>query len=132
MTPAIATVLGVHEHPDRPLIELLVARLRTERMLLVLDNCEHLIDEVAVVTHRLLAACGQLRVLVTSRERIGIPGESVHLLSGLDVPVHDDQTAAVSRSAAARLFVDRVTAVRSAFQLSPATVSANGGNPPAS
>jgi predicted ATPase/DNA-binding SARP family transcriptional activator len=124
VTPAIATVLGVHEHPDRPLIGLLVARLRTARTLLVLDNCEHLVDEVAVVTQPLLAACEHLRVLATSRERIGVPGESVYHLGGLEVPEGGDQASAVSRAAAARLFVDRVTAVRGTFQLSPATAPA--------
>lgn len=103
-----------------------MARLRTDRTLLVLDNCEHLVDEVAIVAQRLLAACAQVRILATSRERIGVAGESVHVLIGLDVPDRDDRTDAVSQSAATRLFVDRVTAVRRTFQLSAATAPTVG------
>ncbi|XVQ88261.1 hypothetical protein ACQP2K_12830 [Microbispora siamensis] len=72
-------------------------------LLLVLDNCEHLIEETAALAARLLAACPRLRVLATSREPLGVIGEHLHQVRPLDA------------DAAVRLFTDRARAVRRGF-----------------
>lgn len=114
----VATVVGVREHPRHSLVDLLSDRLRSAQALLVLDNCEHLVDEVAELVGRLLEACPRLRILVTSRERLGITGEVLLPLSGLAVPPQDAVTAdTIRRSDAARLFTERAAAVRPGFRL---------------
>ena len=82
----LASVLGVREHPERLLIDLIAEHLATMDALLVLDNCEHLLDEVATLAQRLLRSCARLSILATSRERLGITGELLRLVSGLAVP----------------------------------------------
>ncbi|HWD79359.1 MAG TPA: LuxR C-terminal-related transcriptional regulator [Kribbella sp.] len=94
---AVASALGVGERPLQSLEEVVVEHLQLGPRLLVLDNCEHMIDEVAVLAERLLGACPELRILATSRERLGVPGEATVLLPPLD--------------AAGELFVDRARAV---------------------
>jgi len=77
------------------------------RMLIVLDNCEHLLDGSAEVVDRLLGACPDVKVLVTSREGLGVQGESILAVPSLDLPSDDRPTA---ESAAVQLFVERATA----------------------
>ncbi|MGN6173739.1 MAG: LuxR C-terminal-related transcriptional regulator [Streptosporangiaceae bacterium] len=76
---AAASVLGVSERPQQPLVEAVLEHLAARRALLVLDNCEHLLAEVAAFTERVLAACPGVRVLSTSRERLAVTGE--HLVT---------------------------------------------------
>ena len=72
------TALGVREQPRRtPAIDAVLDYLRDKELLLVLDNCEHVVDAVAAIVERLLAACPGLPILATSRETLGIPGESI-------------------------------------------------------
>ncbi|TCM48145.1 putative ATPase [Kribbella sp. VKM Ac-2568] len=108
----VAAALGVTERPPQPLDQALVERLLPGRSLLVLDNCEHLIAEVAELVERLLAACPDVTVLATSRERLGVPGERVVQLPPLP-----------SDSDGVQLFLDRAQAVDAAFAASPADVS---------
>ena len=75
VVPAVAAALDVVESPQRTLADAVLARLRRGRFLLVLDNAEHVLDELAELVDRLLAACPDLRILVTSRERLRVPGE---------------------------------------------------------
>ena len=72
---AVAFTLGVRERPVRSLTEALSDYLRTRKLLLILDNCEHLIDACAELAEALLHSCPGLRVLATSREALGIAGE---------------------------------------------------------
>lgn len=109
---AVATALGVTEGSHQPLEEAVAARLGTGRSLLVLDNCEHVIDEAAVFAERILAACPGARVLVTSRERLGIPGERSVPVSPL--PLGSD---------AERLFRDRALAADPQFVAEPAAIA---------
>ncbi|WP_165978092.1 ATP-binding protein [Actinomadura darangshiensis] len=95
---AVASTLGVTERPGQVLEDAIAHRLARGRTLLVLDNCEHLLDAVAGFAERLLAACPTVTVLCTSRERIGVPGERT-------VPVPPLPLA----SDAERLFLDRAT-----------------------
>ncbi|MEU0568500.1 BTAD domain-containing putative transcriptional regulator [Nonomuraea sp. NPDC005983] len=91
-------------------VDRLIAALSDRMLLLVLDNCEHLVEEVAMLAARLLAACPRLRVLASSREPLGIIGENLWHVRPLD------------DAAAVQLFTDRARAVRRAFAADPATV----------
>ena len=88
----------------------LVEILRTKRFLLVLDNCEHLIGPVAVLTDRLLTECPDLSVLVTSREALGIAGEAVYHVPTLEVPEWGDTPNQVRDTEAALLLAERIRA----------------------
>ncbi|MGH3821587.1 MAG: BTAD domain-containing putative transcriptional regulator [Pseudonocardiaceae bacterium] len=118
----VATILGVWEHPARPLTDLLAQHLRMAEVLLVLDNCEHLVEGVAGLAERLIAACAGLRVLTTSRERLGITSEVLYPVSGLGVPqLGAPEASVVERADALRLFVERASAVQPSFRLSDET-----------
>jgi predicted ATPase/DNA-binding CsgD family transcriptional regulator len=116
---AVASVLGVREVPGRPLAETLVAHLETKEMLLVLDNCEHLVDAVAVLADALLRSCPELRILATSRETLGIAGERTWLVPSLLLPDlrRLPTLEELARFEAIRLFVERAKGVVSAFEL---------------
>ncbi|MGH2586645.1 MAG: helix-turn-helix domain-containing protein, partial [Dehalococcoidia bacterium] len=83
---AVAAVVKVQEQPGHPLSEALASALRPKRLLLLLDNCEHLIDACAELTRNLLGACPDLRILATSRETLAVPGETVYRVPSLSVP----------------------------------------------
>lgn len=104
VTRAVATALGLTERPPQSLEQVLIEHLQQGRWLLVLDNCEHLVDEVAVLAERLLRTCPEVTILATSRERLGVPAEATVLLPPLD--------------AAIELFTDRARAVDPAFAAS--------------
>ncbi|MFD8493803.1 BTAD domain-containing putative transcriptional regulator [Amycolatopsis sp. NPDC059657] len=93
----------------------LVNRLKRGRCLLVLDNCEHLVDGCATVAGDLLSHCAGLRIIATSREPLGVPGEQVWPLCGLSVPSEDDDAATISRSEAVRLLAARGASARPGF-----------------
>ncbi|MDF5759206.1 LuxR C-terminal-related transcriptional regulator [Spongiactinospora sp. TRM90649] len=112
VTQAVAAALGVAEGPQQPLREAVTERIGGERSLLVLDNCEHLLDEVAGLADRLLAACPGCRILATSRERIGLPGERIVQVEPL--PTASDAPA---------LFADRACAADPGFAADPAAVA---------
>ena len=116
----VARVLGIAEQPGRPLIETLAGVLQTRQTLLLLDNCEHLLDGCATLIQQLLMACDGLRVLATSREPLGVDGEVVWRVPPLSVPNGD--TASISGAdpieyGAVRLFVDRARLVQPACAL---------------
>jgi len=113
----LAAVLGVRERHGIPLPVQLATRLRRGRSLLVLDNCEHVLEGCAELCAQLLASAAGLRILVTSREPLGIPGEVVFTVSGLDIPGADEASPAIEASDAIRLLVDRASAVRPGFSL---------------
>ncbi|PZG19697.1 LuxR C-terminal-related transcriptional regulator [Nonomuraea aridisoli] len=101
----IARVLGVREEAGRPLLDTVTDRLRDQRCLLLLDNCEHLVDRCAEVVEALVAACPPVRVLATSREPLRIASELIWRVPPLDLP--DDVTADVE---SVQLFLDRAAA----------------------
>jgi predicted ATPase/class 3 adenylate cyclase len=109
----VAAAMGVPELPIQPLVETLVQRLEPQDALLILDNCEHLLDACVVLTERLLRSCVRLTILATSREPLGIDGEAVLRLPSLEVPADASHASAE----AFRLFVDRATLARSTFHL---------------
>jgi predicted ATPase/DNA-binding CsgD family transcriptional regulator len=122
----VASVIGVEEEPGRPLLETLSDALRPRRMLLALDNCEHLIDACATVSERLLASSAALRLITTSREPLHVAAETVWYVQPLSVPPADaDETSAEPRSyEAISLFADRAAASRPGFTISPANAAA--------
>jgi predicted ATPase/DNA-binding CsgD family transcriptional regulator len=116
---AVASALGVREAPGRSITDVLRERLETEDLLLVLDNCEHLIDACAALADTLLRACPDLRILATSREALGVAGETSWLVPSLSVPDPRDPPSAeqLVRYEAIRLFVERARAVSSHFEV---------------
>ncbi|MBB2911617.1 putative ATPase/DNA-binding SARP family transcriptional activator [Streptosporangium becharense] len=111
--------------PGRPVpspLARLTAALHGRPMLLVLDNCEHLVAEVAHLADRLLAACPRLRILATSREALGITGEAIHPVGPLPVPPAGTAAEEAATVPAVRLFADRASAVRPGFGVDEANV----------
>jgi predicted ATPase/DNA-binding SARP family transcriptional activator/DNA-binding CsgD family transcriptional regulator len=123
---AVARALGVKERPAQPLSDTLAEVLRTKQALLVLDNCEHLVEAVAPLVDVLLDACPRLRVLATSREGLGIAGEMKWLVSSLSVPDPRQQPTAeeLERYESVRLFVERAHYRNPAFVLTPQNMHA--------
>ncbi|MFG2071349.1 BTAD domain-containing putative transcriptional regulator [Nonomuraea maritima] len=129
---AVLGALGVREPAVRPLaasgdrdpVERLLTALAEKRVLLVLDNCEHVIDEAAALAHRLLAGSPGLSVLATSREPLGITGERLVQLAPLPTPSPDEPVADPLAYPAVRLFADRAAAVRPGFALGPHNLDA--------
>ncbi len=123
---AVAKALSVREVPNQVLSETLVNDLGARELLLVIDNCEHLITACAQLAETLLHACPNLRILATSREPLGIPGEIAWSVSPLSLPEpqpwHDPASAQAAlpiyrQSEAVRLFVERAAAVSPHFEL---------------
>jgi predicted ATPase len=104
--------LGVRQAGDVPVLEALIWRLRSAELLLVLDNCEHLLDACAQLAGALLRAAPGLRVLATSREPLGLPGEVVCPVRPLDLPPEQPDAHAAAQAPAVRLFFDRGSAAR--------------------
>ena len=122
---SLAAALGVRERSGPP-IEALKRRLRDWQVLVVLDNCEHLLDACAELAHELLSSCEGVRILATSRAPLKIAGEVTWQVPGLALP---DAAALpsleeTSRYAAIRLFAERAAAVRPEFALDPESAEA--------
>jgi predicted ATPase/DNA-binding SARP family transcriptional activator len=120
----IASVLGLREEPGRPLLQSLIAHLRPKRLLLVLDNCEHLLEACAQAALQLLQQCPEVRILATSREALGITGETVWAVPFLAVPdlnhLPEAQTTllrVVTSYESVQLFVERAQAALRTFHL---------------
>ena len=116
---AIAKALNVQEQPGRPFVDVLKDYLRTKDLLLILDNCEHLLEPCAEVADALLHAAPNIRILVTGREALGIMGETTFPVRSLPLPNPGAASAAaVSQSDSVRLFTERAVAVQPVFQVS--------------
>ncbi|WP_305091477.1 protein kinase [Prescottella sp. R16] len=116
---AVATALGVRNFAGRPLRQALVDALADRTGLLVLDNCEQVVEAVAELVEDLLTHCPNLRILTTSRELLGLGGESVVQVSPLTVPDPDraQSTTGMSRTDAVQLFAERAAAAAPGFTL---------------
>src|SRR6266568_6836890 len=122
----VATALGLPENPRRPLVQTLVDFLKPRAMMLLLDNCEHLIDACAALAESLLRACPRLRILATSREALRISGETCWRVPSLALPdpsqpVRPDHLTTYE---AVRLFLDRAAAAAPGFVLTDQNASA--------
>ena len=114
----IATIVGVRESAQRSVRAAVVEYLRNRELLLILDTCEHLIDDCAELTEALLRDAPALRIVATSREALGVPGEIVYRVPSLSVP---EALASVSAEApagseATELFLERATAIDQGFR----------------
>jgi len=124
----IADALGVREQPGDPILATLIAYLRPRHLLLVLDNCEHLVDACAQVADPLLRGSPRLRILATSREALRIAGEVSWRVPSLEVPSERDLVPdELSRFAAVRLFVERAAAALPGFALTEENAGAVAG-----
>ena len=118
----VAQVMKVPERPGRSLTETLVGALRDKDMLLMMDNCEHLIEMAARLADALLSSCPHVRVVATSREVLGVEGELVWRVGPLPVPEADPDhrlpaTGELARYGAVRLFVERARLRSPHFEL---------------
>ena len=115
---AVAEALRIQESPRQGLLESLVAYLSEKRLLLVLDNCEHVISEARSVVETILRECPAVAVLATSREPLGIAGERVYQIPSLAVPARKpSSTHEAMQYGAIALFAERARATGSAFLL---------------
>lgn len=113
----VAQTLGVRQDADRDLIDSLLTRLSNKKILLLLDNCEHLVAATATLVDQLLNVESDLRVVTTSREVLGVSGEKVFSLRPLTIPVAETKPTAIASSDAVKLFIDRAQLAQSDFQI---------------
>ncbi|MEJ7783555.1 MAG: tetratricopeptide repeat protein [Solirubrobacteraceae bacterium] len=117
---AVATAFSFDEVTGRSLTDTLLARLRRRRVLLVLDNCEHLLGACAELSELLLGGCPQLRILATSREALKLAGERIWPVPPLAVPPKEDAPPeTLAGYAAVALFCERAACVQPGFSLNP-------------
>lgn len=122
---AVASAVGAREQPGRPPAETVVEHLGEKRALLVLDNCEHLIDAAAHLVELLLASCHRLRVVATSREPLGVAGEALFPVPPLPVPPdRPSEPGEAENNDAVCLFVERARLKLPGFTLTRANVRA--------
>jgi predicted ATPase/DNA-binding SARP family transcriptional activator/DNA-binding CsgD family transcriptional regulator len=118
---AVAGALGVQEQPGQPLTDTLTDVLRAKQVLLVLDNCEHLVEAAAQLVDMLLDSCTRLRMMATSREALRVAGEVIWRVPPLSLP--DPQRPSVAKESegyeSVRLFVERAQQRDPAFALTP-------------
>jgi predicted ATPase/DNA-binding winged helix-turn-helix (wHTH) protein len=124
VTTSIASLLGLSV-PSEDATPALIAYLRTRRMLLILDTCEHVIDAVAALTSRMYAEASQVHILATSREVLQVEGEHVYRLDTLACPPEDAEVVGATAQTfpAPRLFIERAAASGARLDLSDAEVA---------
>jgi non-specific serine/threonine protein kinase len=106
---AVAAALGVKERPGQPLIDTLIESLRAEQTLLLVDNCEHLLEATAGLVDAVLDSCSQVRIVATSREPLNVNGEVRWIVPALSMPDPQGSPTVeeVEGSESVRLFVER-------------------------
>jgi predicted ATPase/class 3 adenylate cyclase/uncharacterized protein HemY len=115
----VAAVLGIRESAGRPILTLLTDYLRSKELLLILDNCEHLLTACAQLVTALLQACPYICILATSRETLNIPGELSFRVPSLSIPdaQHLPPLSALSQYEAMQLFLERAEIIQPGFEL---------------
>ena len=119
---AVAEALKVPERPQEPLVDTLADVLRERQLLLVVDNCEHLIEAAAGLVDKLLDSCPRVRILATSREALGVEGEARRPVPPLSAPEPQEGTSSSEELEAyesVRLFIERARGRDPTFSLSP-------------
>lgn len=126
VSQTVSGVLGLREVRNESFSETLVRFLRSRQLLLVLDNCEHLVAECAELSERLLSSCPNVKILTTSREALAIGAERIRLVSPLALPQsqHPSSIQTLVECEASRLFLDRAQAVNPGFSLTEKNASA--------
>jgi predicted ATPase/transcriptional regulator with XRE-family HTH domain len=126
VTQNVAAAFGLQEVPNHALRETLLSNLSGKAALLILDNCEHVIDAAAQLAEALLASCPRVRILATSREPLHVAGEHAYRLPSLAVPspkeLRELSAAAILDYGAIALFCDRASALNHRFELTDAQV----------
>ncbi|GAA3152806.1 ATP-binding protein [Nonomuraea roseoviolacea] len=117
LVQTVAEHLGLSDQSARPPLVALCERIADKQLLILLDNCEHLLDACARLAHELLRASPGLRILSTSREQLGVYGEHVLAVPPLSVPTESPESVTVS--AAVALFADRAASVVPGFAVTP-------------
>jgi predicted ATPase/DNA-binding XRE family transcriptional regulator len=122
----VATAVGVREGPGQTMTSALTIALRERRTLLVIDNCEHLLEACARLVDDLIRSCAHVRVLATSREALGLTGEVAWRVPSLSIPAANQQLTLTELAAnpAVQLIVERAAAVRPRFGLTERNASA--------
>ncbi|TDD31591.1 AfsR/SARP family transcriptional regulator [Actinomadura sp. KC06] len=128
LAEVVTASLDIRDAPGAPeaALDRLAAALGARRLLLVLDNCEHVIEQAAELAERLLRRVPGVRILATSREPLGLAGEVVWAVPPLEVPGDGDDPAAASAASAVRLFAARAEAASRGFRLDGATAGPVG------
>jgi predicted ATPase/class 3 adenylate cyclase len=121
---AVTGAFSLTVAPGVPPADGLVEFLRTKQLVLVVDNCEHLIGAAAAVISKVIGSCAGVAVLATSREGLALAGERMIAVPSLGAPSPEEGLAAVAGSGAVRLFVDRAVAVDAGFVLSSSNAAA--------
>lgn len=121
---AVAQMLGVREVAGKPLIETLCSQLQGRQMLLLLDNCEHLLEACASLADRMLRSAEALTIIATSREPLRVLGEQIYPLTTLSLPDRAADLVIVTRSEAVQLFVDRARRQQPNFKLTSTNFAA--------
>jgi predicted ATPase/class 3 adenylate cyclase len=114
---ALAATLGVRPFPGRDFDESVLEYLRTKRLMLVLDNCEHLLDAAAEAVYAITRRCPQVALLATSREGLAVAGERVVAVAPLRVPARGADLDALLQNDAVHLFLDRARDAKSDFTI---------------
>jgi predicted ATPase/DNA-binding XRE family transcriptional regulator len=120
----LASAIGIRADGVRPIVDSLLTALADARVLVVLDNCEHLLGACANLVAALLGSCERLRILATSRESLGVPYEQVWTVPPLALPKGGTSVERLAQVGAVRLFVDRARAVWPTFELAEDTAAA--------
>ncbi len=110
----LTSLFSIEASGDRPMLDALLAALRSKRALLIVDNCEHLVDPAAEIIEKVLRSCPNIRILATSREALKIAGETVHRVASLD------------EEAGIALFAERAAAAADSFELTEANSATVG------
>jgi predicted ATPase/class 3 adenylate cyclase len=121
VAPTVAALFEIYEQPGMPVINALADYVRNKKLLLILDNCEHLIAASARLAANLLPAAPQLTILASSREGLGVPGETTMHIPAMRIPTRDivDRDL-VARFEAVRLFIARAKTVKPGFEFTTA------------
>jgi len=112
-----ARVLGVREEPGRPLMQTLCAHLKTRKVVLIVDNCEQVIDACADLCNAILRAAPEVRILATSRIALRVPGEQTYIVQPLAVPTRNADAEMLARTPSVQLFVERAKLHKPSFAL---------------
>ncbi len=118
VTRTVCAALDVTPQGNTSALNVLTEYLKSKKILLVVDNCEHLIDSCAQLCDSLLHACPDLRMIASSREALGIDGENAYRVPSLSLPGPNDGLHAIQESEAVKLFTERATATLPNFELS--------------
>ncbi|MET0442213.1 MAG: adenylate/guanylate cyclase domain-containing protein [Casimicrobiaceae bacterium] len=112
-----ARVLGVREEPGRPLLQTLCAHLKTRKLMLIIDNCEQVIEVCADVANAILRSAPEVRIIATSRIALRVPGEQTYVVQPLPVPMRNADAETLAKSTSVQLFVQRAKLHKPSFDL---------------